>query len=295
MLKNPKWSATKSRGLNLFFILLLLGGCASNLARNAKKDPFSDPSKFDNLASKVSTSPLETPKPLDGSTLVSQVTTSIETNLLNGMPAPTVNQADVALKSLIEGNERFITGAVKGEHRDESRRRALAGEQNPHTIMLSCSDSRVPPELIFDQGLGDLYTIRVSGNILGSAQVASIEYAVENLGANLIVTMGHESCRAVKAALDSHPKISSGSTDIDWMVSAIRPNLAARSVASDLRTDIGTDPKLRQSVIANVDAVTEQLLVRSKIISHAVEAGKLKIVRGIYSLDSGKVDFWGIK
>lgn len=318
MVKHPRRSSIQTRGVNLFFILLLLGGCASSARLGFKKDPFSDPSKFESLASNAYASPViaAAEKPpetftapavtapltvgIDESSLVSAAVSSIETDLTTrapaAVPAVTSEEAqspDTAYSNLIRGNERFVTGAVKGEHRDEARRRSLAGKQNPHSIILSCSDSRVPPELIFDQGLGDLFTIRVAGNILGSAQVASIEYAVEHLGAKLIVTMGHESCGAVKAAIHSKPKVSSGSTDLDWLVSAIRPNLAARGVAST--SALAADPKLRQPVMANVDAVTEQLLVRSKIISHAIAEGKLKIVRGIYSLDSGKVDFWGLK
>jgi len=318
MVKYPRRSSIQTRGANLFFALLLLGGCASSARMGFKNDPFSDPSKFESLASNAYASPVvaTAEKPLekftapavaapltagiDGNSLVSAAVSSIEVDLATRAPAAVVavpeegsQTPDTAYSNLIRGNERFVTGAVKGEHRDEARRRSLAGKQNPHSIILSCSDSRVPPELIFDQGLGDLFTIRVAGNILGSAQVASLEYAVEHLGAKLIVTMGHESCGAVKAAIHSKPKISSGSTDLDWLVSAIRPNLAGRGLAS--ASSVAADPKLRQPVMANVDAVTEQLLIRSKIISHAIHAGKLKIVRGIYSLDSGRVDFWGLK
>jgi carbonic anhydrase len=195
---------------------------------------------------------------------------------------------DGSYTELVRGNERFATGTAKGDHRDEARRRSLASGQNPFAVILSCSDSRVPPELIFDQGLGDLYTIRVSGNVLGSAQVASIEYAVETLGAKIIVVMGHESCSAVKAALSPG---KTGSTDQDWLASAIRPNLkglGTRGIAS-------YDSKIRIPVKANIDAVTENLVVRSAIISKAVSGGKLRVVRGIYSLDTGRVDFWSGK
>jgi carbonic anhydrase len=181
---------------------------------------------------------------------------------------------------------------VRAEHRDASRRRELASAEKPFAVVLSCSDSRVPPELIFDQGLGDLFTIRVAGNVLGSAQVASIEYAVKHLGAKLILVMGHESCGAVRAALESTGKKRAGdSLDMDWLVTSIRPALKARGLAS-ISPD---DPKLRKPVMANIDAVTDGLILRSKIIGDAIAKGQLKVVRGIYSLDTGRVDFWGMK
>jgi len=297
--------------------LLAVAACATPGAHvEAKRGLFADPSQFESLASGAYESPLAptavapavveakvaevksvlTGKSIDGSTLVSGVETAVipftppemaERALSSERPAAMT--PDLAFSTMVGGNARFVTGAVRGEHRDETRRRAIAGKQNPHSIVLSCSDSRVPPELIFDQGLGDIFTVRVAGNILGSAQVASIEYGIEHLGAKLIVVMGHESCGAVKAALESKPRVSSGSTDIDWMVSAIKPNLGGRNVAS-----VSEDPKLRKPVMANVDAVGEQLKLRSHIISHALAEGKIKIVRGIYSLDSGKVEFWGM-
>lgn len=299
----------------------LVAGCASvdrsNVASSGKKDPFADPGKFENLAS----GPFETPPNLsevtravtEGPVPVAPSVAITGHSLLSSPDVPAVGTAadvsrspasagpavvagdegmtpDGAYATMVRGNERFIMGTVKGEHRDVERRRSLASGQKPHTIVLSCSDSRVPPELIFDQGLGDIFSIRVAGEILGSAQVASIEYAIAHLGAKLVLVLGHESCGAVKAALDSNRKISAGSTDLDWMVGAIKPNLD-RTIAS--RTE--EDPKLRKPVMANVDAVTAQLLIRSKIVSDAVSKGSLKIVKGIYALDSGRVDFWGYK
>ncbi len=280
-----------------------ISGCATpnRFSSGMKKDPFADPGQFESLASRPDTS---SPALINGGSLVSRaevyqnenpllpsIEASLTTRALAAVPGDGPVTPDSTYFNLVRGNERFLQGAPKGEHRDESRRRSLAASQSPSAIVLSCSDSRVPPELIFDQGLGDLFTIRVAGNVLGSAQVASMEYAIEHLGAKLIVVLGHESCGAVKAAITAKPKVSSGSTDLDWLVGAIKPNIRRREIAS-VRND---DVKIRGPVMANVDAVSEQLLVRSSIIRTAVDSGKLKIVRGIYGLESGKVDFWGYK
>ncbi len=295
-------------------MVVSLSACSSSEHRSlTKADPFGDPSKFESLASNAYSLPMGDPvvaaapaldtKPiltLDGASLVSpalaftpDLTNRVPASALAGVAAADGSTPESAYANLIRGNERFVTGTVKGEHRDESRRREVASLQKPFAVVLSCSDSRVPPELIFDQGLGDLFTIRVAGNVLGSAQVASIEYAVEHLGAKLILVLGHESCGAVKAALEApaKAKVGVGSPDLDWLVGAIRPVLKARGLASVS----SEDPHLRKPVMANIDSVTENLVVRSKIIGDAVAKGNLKVVRGIYSLDSGRVDFWGMK
>jgi carbonic anhydrase len=282
---------------------LTLFACASG--KHREKNPLTDPTRFESLASGAFESPAAGPvahaqptapiatagtlpltsAPLDFDPLRTPAAAVTVAKDVHGITTP-----DAAYANLVRGNERFVTGAVRGDHRDSERRRALANAHHPHTIILSCSDSRVAPELIFDQGLGDLTTIRVAGNVLGSAQVATIENAVESLDAKLIVVMGHESCDAIKAALGA--KTSAGSADLDWLVTAIRPNLSARGLAS---AAVDPDTKLRKPVMANIDAVTEQLLVRSRILSDAIAKGKVKVVRGIYGLESGRVDFWGYR
>jgi carbonic anhydrase len=303
----------KNANSSLIFIGLIaaLAACSSPGHHEfTHADFYGDPSKFDSLASNAYTVPTaptvatvmaQAPIPvpavteLTADSLVSQAfpIASVVTNRAPASVSPVdeVQTSETALTNLVRGNERFVSGISKGEHRDAGRRRELASVQKPFAIVLSCSDSRVPPELIFDQGLGDLFTIRVAGNVLGSAQVASIEYAVEHLGAKLILVMGHESCGAVKAALETPTKKGSGSTDLDWLVGAIRPVLKARGLASVS----SEDPKIRKPVMANIDAVTDSLIVRSKIIGDAIGKGQLKVARGIYSLDTGKVDFWGVK
>lgn len=297
----------------VFLLSLSFVACASpERMTRSNVDPFADPSKFENLASYAyPADPLaaavsdlsKVPVPssvslVDGSTLVSPALAYFpEGSIANREPAGVKKEEEVpspdsAYVNLIRGNERFASDLTKGERRDAAHRRSLANAEKPFAVVLSCSDSRVPPELIFDQGIGDILSIRVAGNVLGSAQVASIEDAVKNLGVKLIVVMGHESCSAVQSALSPADKHHAHtSPDLDWLASTIRPSLKARGIASAA----ADDPKFRKPVMANIDSVTESLLVRSAIIGSAVQKGQLKVVRGIYSLESGRVDFWGSK
>ena len=191
-----------------------------------------------------------------------------------------------AFADLQAGNKRFMKGEPKHPDQQYALREKLVNGQRPPAIILSCSDSRVPPELVFDQGLGRVFTVRVAGNIIDPATVASIEYAVEHLDSKLIVVMGHEGCGAVKAALETPVGTSAGSRDLDTLLGAIRPNLGAERSAK------GEGKTLRSAVKANVNAVAEDLMIRSKIVREHVNGGKVAIVPAVYSLESGLVDFW---
>jgi carbonic anhydrase len=188
------------------------------------------------------------------------------------------------LAALEAGNARFVAGAAQHPAQDAAHREALTGGQKPEAIILSCSDSRVPPEIVFDRGLGELFVVRVAGNVLGVATMASIEYAVEHLGCSLIVVMGHESCGAVKTALTVAPD-DAGSFDLGSLVAAIRPHV------KDVKEAALADPTLAPAVKANVNGVCGQLL-RSPIVREHVERGAVKIVPALYHLGSGEVDFW---
>lgn len=201
-----------------------------------------------------------------------------------------LSPAAQTLQDLKLANQLFASGNFS------ERRKEQVQAQAPRAIVLSCSDSRVPPEIIFGKGLGDLFTVRVAGNILGAATVSSIEYAAVHLGAGLLVVMGHESCGAVKAAITTERGETAGSYDLDSMVSSIQGNLDRAADRPGRATASPADPSrnnYRKPVMDNVDSVSDDLLKRSKIVRHLVETGKLKIVRAIYSLESGKVDFWG--
>jgi carbonic anhydrase len=191
------------------------------------------------------------------------------------------------LESLKNGNQRFVHGELLHPRQGPDERLALAKGQAPGAIVLSCADSRVPPEVLFDQGLGDLFVVRVAGNIAGPAEVASIEYALEHLGSRLLVVMGHDSCGAVNAALSTPPGKSAGSPDLDRLVSEIQRNLAREHF--QLKS---ADPANHNQAMANVDAVAEDLRQRSEIVRERVEKGDLRIVRSIYDLSTGQVEFW---
>ncbi len=194
------------------------------------------------------------------------------------------------LDRLKTGNKHFAEGKLDHPRTSPTIRKELANGQKPDAIVLSCSDSRVPPELLFEKGLGELFVVRVAGNVLGSATVASIEYAAEHLGSRLIIIMGHESCGAIKTALNQPRGKPTGSFDLDSLISTIQGNLDAQG--SGARTLAAEDKSLRKPAMANVDSVAADLVKRSKLIRELAASGKVRIVRAIYGLESGKVDFW---
>ena len=193
-----------------------------------------------------------------------------------GSPADT-------LESLLEGNRRFVAGQMTHLEQDGTRRAELAAGQKPKAIILSCSDSRVPPEIVFDQGLGDVFVIRTAGEVADPVALASIEYALEHLGSNLILVMGHSGCGAVKATLSTPEGKSAGSHNLDKLVSMIRPNLAISPSMADDKTML--DP-----VKANVIGVSKSLSAHSEIISEMLHEKKAILAQGVYDLASGKVE-----
>jgi carbonic anhydrase len=212
--------------------------------------------------------------------------------LLALIPAAFANEAAAltgwdAFSTLQNGNMRFYEGKTLHMHQSNARREELASDQKPHTIILSCSDSRLPPEIIFDQGLGDIFTVRVAGNVVNAEAIASIEYAIVHLGSKLLLVMGHESCGAVKEAVGSRAGISNGSENLDTLVEHIRSHITASALAS-------TDTSLRQPVKENVAATLKELLRKSEIVSEAVRSKGLILAQGIYSLKTGRVEFWDV-
>lgn len=186
----------------------------------------------------------------------------------------TIDQIENRLKI---GNERFTADILDGQLQDSTRRVSLVGGQDPYAIILSCADSRVVPELAFDTGLGELFVIRVAGNVANSSSIASIEYAVAHIGTKVIVVLGHESCGAVTAAT----KGGDNGYNLNHLLSHITPALSASDEGASVN-DI---------VKKNAELTAKELVARSQIISDAVKAGNLKIIPAYYNLDSGKVDF----
>lgn len=193
--------------------------------------------------------------------------------------------ADTALGWLKNGNKRFVTKALRNDGKSRKDRERLAKGQHPHAIILSCSDSRVPPETVFDQALGEIFTVRTAGEAVDSSVLASIEYAVEHLGPKLLVVMGHTSCGAVKASIETAEGKSAGSESLDKLIGDIRPRLPTRAPAA------APSAGLEVESTANARGVAADLVKRSAIIRARVERGELKIVPSLYNLETGAVKF----
>lgn len=186
--------------------------------------------------------------------------------------------ADEALQKLIEGNQRFVAKKLTHGNQTAQREAEVAKEQHPFAIILGCADSRVPPEIIFDEGLGDLFVVRVAGNIVDDAIVASIEYAADHLSSPLLMVLGHERCGAVAATL----KGGELPGHISTLAEAIAPAINS--------TKNQPGDQLDNCVRANVKMVVEKLKSNQPVLSEFVKADKLKIVGGRYDLDTGRVD-----
>jgi carbonic anhydrase len=214
-----------------------------------------------------------------GMALMAAVTGSAFWNIQqpSAIAAPLAFNPNAALKRLMDGNQRFMHQL--GEHPDQSQARIkeVAQAQHPFAALLSCADSRVPPEILFDEGIGDLFDIRVAGNIVTPEVLGSLEYAVDILGTPLIMVLGHERCGAVTAAVQG--KRLSG--HIGSFVKAIKPAIS--------KTEGESDDPVDNAVVANVQYQIQKLKQNSTILSQRLLDGKLKIVGGRYDLDTGEV------
>jgi carbonic anhydrase len=194
-----------------------------------------------------------------------------------------------ALERLREGNRRFVSGLGTGDGLSSRTRRAeLVSGQQPFAIVLGCSDSRVPAEIVFDQGLGDLFVIRVAGNVVAPSQIGSVEFAAERFGTRLVVVLGHSQCGAVLATLEElrRPR-GTQSRNLRSIVDRIRP-----SVEGLLATELGEDLEalVIEAVRANVRVSANQLRHGSEILERLIEHQGLVVVGAEYSLETGVVD-----
>ena len=193
-----------------------------------------------------------------------------------GQKAEDKVNADSALAELKAGNEHHVAHRYQHPHENAERQRQLVSVQNPHAEILSCSDSRVPPEIIFDQGLGDLFVVRVAGNVATDTELGSLEYGAEHLNIPLLVVLGHEHCGAVTAAV-----AGSAEGHIVSLVNLIKP-------AVEKTRGMPGEP-VENAVRMNVEMVVKQLRSSTPILSELVAHHKLKIVGGVYSLETGAV------
>lgn len=210
-------------------------------------------------------------------------------------PAQTISP-DEALNLLIEGNKRYVNNQLTLTQRCTTESRAsLAKSQKPYAVILTCSDSRVPPELLFDQGLGEIFIIRVAGNIPDPVVLGSIEYAVEHLGSPLVMVLGHERCGAVKATVESKGK---GHGNIGAIVKTIAPALkaAGKDCAACKDDKKCAETKKDQFVEcvtdSNVKLVAADLTKKSPVLKKMAASKKIKIVTAKYDLDDGLVTLY---
>lgn len=187
-----------------------------------------------------------------------------------------MTQAEV-IQRLKDGNARFVQDSLDGQLQDSSRRGSLTGGQEPYAIILSCADSRVVPELAFDTGLGEIFVVRVAGNVANNSTIASIEYAVAHIGTPVIVVLGHQSCGAVTAAVAG----GDNGHNLNHLLVHITPAIAAS----------GDGASVNDVVRKNAELTASELADRSAIIRNAVNNDQLQILPAYYHLDTGRVEF----
>src|SRR3954470_14052997 len=198
--------------------------------------------------------------------------------------------ATEALARLQEGNRRFIANQTASDSLDQTRRAALVVRQEPFAIVLGCSDSRVPAELVFDQGFGDLFVIRVAGNIVAPSQVGSVEFAASKFSTRLVVVLGHSQCGAVTAALDELQGLSTTqSKNLRSIVDRVRPSLETLVEISGAND---REALIEEGVRANVRASANHLRHGSELLEKLIRSDGLMVVGAVYSLETGKVEFF---
>jgi len=185
--------------------------------------------------------------------------------------------ADAVVSELNSGNAHHVSKRYAHPHLTAARQRELASGQHPHAAVLSCADSRVAPEIVFDQGLGDLFDVRVAGNIAGDAELASLEYAAEHLHVPLIVVMGHQKCGAVSAAVEG----GEAPGHLPILIAAIKPAVEKAATLPGDRVDT--------AVRINVENVVRQLRDGTPVLTGLCSTGRLRVIGAVYSLDTGKV------
>ncbi len=201
-----------------------------------------------------------------------------------------MNSAKEALDRLREGNRRFVADKSNAGTSDQERRREVVDGQEPFAIILGCSDSRVPAEMVFDQGLGDLFVIRVAGNVVAPSQIGSVEFAAERYRTKLVVVLGHSQCGAILATLEELKRPNENqSRNLKSIVDRIRPSVETL-LDTDLKHD--HDALVHQSVRANIRASANHLRHGSELLEDLIQNEGLLVVGAEYSLETGMVEFF---
>lgn len=207
---------------------------------------------------------------------------SVESDTTN--EEPPVVDADQALQRLIDGNSRFAHGTPRHPHESARWRHSVEDEQHPFAVVLGCSDSRVPPELIFDQGIGDLFVVRVAGNVVDTDVTASVEYAIDHLDTHLIVVMGHSHCGAVTATLDHLSDPEGEPAEVVELLYRIEP------ATMNIDRDLPRAEQIQLAVRHNVEAAVRRLS-RVPDLRRSISQGKAKLVGAVYDMHTGEVRF----
>jgi carbonic anhydrase len=201
-----------------------------------------------------------------------------------------MSTADEALAQLKEGNRRFVAGSRRLDiGLSHAERAAAVRNLNPFAIILGCSDARVPAEVVFDQGLGDLFVIRVAGNIVSPSQVGSVEFAAQRFGTQLVVVLGHTQCGAILATLEAVRDQASHPENVLTIVERIRPSV---QTLLELRPRATEEELVHHAVRANVRASVDHLRHGSALLEDLIRRGRLAVVGAEYSLETGKVEFF---
>lgn len=198
---------------------------------------------------------------------------------------PSISAPEEAIAELKRGNARFFGGTMRGPELSAFERRAQIMAQTPYALVLGCSDSRVPVEIVFDQGLGDLFIVRVAGQIADPSTLGSIEYAITHLKVHLVMVMGHEGCGAVKAALLPDAQIARESEHVRYLIEQIRPAVVDLPCIRDEKA------RMREAVTSHVRHQVHRLTA-NPVVQAAVATGQIAVIGAYYEIGSGAVDFF---
>jgi carbonic anhydrase len=290
-MKNPTKKTTPSFALSIALSSLLFSACAVKTAQRTQAEapptpaataapeaPSPSPAVAAAPEPKSAAEEVTPQAPAEALPHKKDITASAHVGHADGI------EPSKALGWLKNGNTRYLQQKLRKDGQSPKDVSRLAKGQHPHSIILSCSDSRVPPEVVFDQKLGEVFVVRNAGEVAETASIASMEYAAEHLGSRLILVMGHTHCGAVKAAHSTLDGQDAGTPALNALVKSIHPHLGQfKSKAPS--------PAFRAEVLAHVQGTIEQILKDSELIRKKVENGEIEIKPALYNMDTGAVEF----